>query len=139
MVLSSYIIDFSNAKASTYSASGGKNPYFLYCLHPYSASGGKYPYFLVFSGCKTQNPFFFKVVATALKPSSKDASRKSLQIPLKIVEKGALSAELRPFYWSIRISVPMLYITFLILDLFRKENAKTDFAKMDKLESELNK
>ena len=39
-----YLGDFLNAKASTYSASGGKNPYFF-----------------VFSGCKTQNQFFFKL------------------------------------------------------------------------------
>ena len=44
MVLSSYIIDFLNAKDSTYYAFGGKNS----CC-------------FVFSGCKTQNPCFFRL------------------------------------------------------------------------------
>ena len=61
MVISSYIIDFVNAKASTYSASGGKNPYIFVLASTYSASGGKNPYLFVLSGCKTQNPVFFKL------------------------------------------------------------------------------
>ena len=61
MVISSYIIDFLNAKASSYSASGGKNPYMFVLASTYSASGGKNPYFFVFSGCKTQNMFLFKL------------------------------------------------------------------------------
>ena len=76
MVISSYIIDFSNAKASTYSASGGKNPDFLY-----------------FQAAKRKICCFFLVAATALGPSSKDAPRKSVLTALKIIEiqNGKLS------------------------------------------------
>ena len=42
----------------------------------------------------------------------KDASRRELSKSGSRIEKGALCAELRPFYCSIRILAPMLYMIF---------------------------
>ena len=47
---------------------------------------------------------------TGLKPMPKDASRRELSKYGPRIEKGALYAELRPFYCSIRILAPMLYM-----------------------------
>ena len=59
-----------------------------------------------------ENFVFFEVAATALKPSSKDASRCKDSASIKDLSVRASCVELWRFYWSIRISVPMLYITF---------------------------
>ena len=56
---------------------------------------------------------FFEVVATALGPSWEDRSRSQLPESGSVIENCALCAFPRSIYWSIRISVPMLYITFL--------------------------
>ena len=56
--------------------------------------------------------FVFQI---GLKPMPKDASRRELSKSSSRIEKGALCAELRPFYCSIRILAPMLNITFLYL------------------------
>ena len=68
--------------------------------------------FFVFSGCKTKI-LLFEVVATALGPSWEDRSRSQLPESGSVIENCALCAFPRSIYWSIRISVPMLYITFL--------------------------
>ena len=49
------------------------------------------------------NSCFFQ---TGLKPMPKDVSRRELSKSGSRIEKGALCAELRPFYCSIRIVVP---------------------------------
>ena len=46
------------------------------------------------------------------KPCSKDAPWKMVHFRTSRIEKGALCAELRPFYCSIRILAPMLYMIF---------------------------
>jgi hypothetical protein len=46
------------------------------------------------------------------KPCSKDAPWKIVHFRTSRIEKGALCAELRPFYCSIRIRAPMLYMIF---------------------------
>ena len=50
---------------------------------------------------------FFRL---GLKPMPEDASRRELSKSVLRIEKGALCAELRPFYCSIRILVPMSYM-----------------------------
>ena len=45
-----------------------------------------------------------------LKPMPKDASRRELSKSVLRIEKGALCAELRPFYCSIRMLVPISYV-----------------------------
>ena len=47
-----------------------------------------------------------------LKPMPEDASRRELSKSVLRIEKGALCAELRPFYCSIRMLVPMSYMYF---------------------------
>ena len=42
-----------------------------------------------------------------------DASRRELSKSVLRIEKGALCAELRPFYCSIRMLVPMSYMYFV--------------------------
>ena len=51
----------------------------------------------------------------------KDASRRELSKSGSRIEKGALCAELRPFYCSIRISVPMSYLFLVILENMAKK------------------
>ena len=55
---------------------------------------------------------FFQVAATALGPIPLFSSRNLVQIPLSESSVGASCVELWRLHWSIRISVPMLYITF---------------------------
>ena len=50
---------------------------------------------------------FFNIAQIGLKPISDAASRRELSESVFKVEKGALCAELRPFYCRIRILVPM--------------------------------
>ena len=61
----------------------------------------------------TENSCFFKIAKIGLKPCSKDAPRSQLPESGSVIENCALCAFPRSIYWSIRISVPMLYITFL--------------------------
>ena len=85
------------------------SPIFKYFLHPYPASGGSF--FLHFHAAKRKIQFF-GVLATALGPISFCSSRNLVQIPLNESSVGASCVELWRSQWSIRISVPMLYITF---------------------------
>ena len=59
---------------------------------------------------EAENLVFFQI---GLKPMPKDASRRELSKSGSRIEKGALCAELRPFYCSIRILFSMSYINFL--------------------------
>ena len=60
---------------------------------------------------------FFDIAQIGLKPMPKDASRRELSKSVSRIEKGALCAELRPFYCSIRILVPMSYMYFSLLGI----------------------
>ena len=61
----------------------------------------------------TENSCFLKIAKIGLKPCSKDAPRSQLPESGSVIENCALCAFPRSIYWSIRISVPMLYITFV--------------------------
>ena len=71
--------------------------------------------FLVIFRLQNRNFIFFYIAATALSYIPCFRAWNLVQIPLKIIKIGPLSAALWRFEVSIRISVPMLYITFLYI------------------------
>ena len=62
---------------------------------------------------------FLNIAQIGLKPISDAASRRELSESVFKVEKGALCAELRPFYCRIRILVPMSILSKLPSAKFR--------------------
>ena len=67
---------------------------------------------------EAENFSFFRF---GLKPMLEDASRRELSQSVLRIEKGALCAELRQFYCSIRMLVPMSYMYFVDTKLTLKE------------------